>query len=169
MTDLNALLPQDSAWVLVEATAINDSGAIVGWGYFNNQLRAYTLTPATTPVPSAPTAVPGQIEAENFDQGGAGVAYADLTPGNSGDAYRTEEDVDIESVEGSATAFNVGWMGAGEWLHGTIDVAAAGSYTVEARVASYGDGGTFHLEVNGTKSDSIHIPDTGGWNNGGGS
>ena len=163
MTDLNALLPPGSSWVLVEATAINDSGAIVGWGYFNNQIRAYTLTPVTTAVPSAPIAVPGQIEAENFDQGGAGVAYADLTPGNSGGAYRTEEDVDIERVEGSATAFNVGWMGAGEWLRYTIDVGATGSYTVEAKVASYGDGGTFHLEFNGTRSGSIHIPATGGW------
>src|SRR5262249_20641214 len=40
--------------------------------------------------------VPGTFEAENFDQGGEGVAYHDSTPGNQGDAgFRIGEDVDI--------------------------------------------------------------------------
>jgi hypothetical protein len=106
--------------------------------------------------------VPGKIEAEDYDRGGAGVAYADSSPGNSGGAYRAD-DVDIEPIRGTAAAFNVGWMAAGEWLRYTIDASAAGSYTVEARVASSGGGGTFHLEVNGAKSGAIRIPDTGGW------
>ena len=107
--------------------------------------------------------MPGRIEAENYDHGAAGVAYLDLTAGNSGGAYRTD-DVDIEPVHGSATDYNVGWMFAGEWLHTTIAVGAAGSYALEAGVASNGGGGTFHLEVNGSPATGpISIPDTGGW------
>ncbi len=116
----------------------------------------------SSPYLGAPIAVPGRIEAENYDKGGRGVGYADLTAGNSGGEYRPD-DVDIERVTGSATDYNVGWMVAGEWLQYTIDVGAAGTYTVDAQVASYGGGGTFHLEVNGAKSGSIQVPDTGGW------
>jgi hypothetical protein len=164
MRDLNTLVPPDSGWVLHGASAINDSGQIVGWGYFNKELRGFLLNPVVTPIPGAddPLAVPGRIEAENYDRGGSGVSYLDSTSGNSGGAYRSD-DVDLEPVNGSTTNFNVGWMMAGEWLQYTIDVGAAGTYTVDAQVASYGSGGTFHLEVNGVQSGSIHVPDTGGW------
>jgi len=39
-----------------------------------------------------------RLEAENFDWGGQGVAYNDLTGGNSGGQYRTNESVDIEAT-----------------------------------------------------------------------
>jgi probable HAF family extracellular repeat protein len=170
MTDLNMVLPSGSGWVLEFATAINDGGQIVGWGYLNGETRAFLLTPLVTPSPdppapfgAAPIAVPGRIEAENYDHGGAGAAYADLTGGNSGGEYRSE-DVDIERVAGSTNDYNVGWMFAGEWLQYTIAVGAAGSYALEAGVASNNGGGTFHLEVNGTAATGpISIPDTGGW------
>ena len=45
MTDLNALIPAGSGWVLNYAYAINDSGAITGQGTFNNQPLAFLLTP----------------------------------------------------------------------------------------------------------------------------
>ena len=122
MTDLNAVLPSGSGWVLEFATAINDAGQIVGWGLLNSETRAFLLTPLVTPSPdppapfgAAPIAVPGRIEAENYDHGGAGAAYADLTGGNSGGEYRSD-DVDIERVAGSTNDYNVGWMFAGEWL-----------------------------------------------------
>ena len=163
MTDLNAFVPANSGWVLHEAYALSDSGQIVGWGTFNNERRAFLLTPVNlAPPANKPIAVPGRIEAENYDQGGPGVAYVDLTSGNSGGAYRTD-DVDLESVEGSSTNFNVGWMSAGEWLEYTIDVGTPATYIVEVRVASSGDGGTFHIEANGTRSGSIEVPDTDGW------
>jgi len=45
MRDLNYLIPADSGWELVEATAINDAGQIVGWGTTGGQTRAFMLTP----------------------------------------------------------------------------------------------------------------------------
>ena len=41
-----------------------------------------------TPYPGTPAAIPGVVEAENFDEGGSNVAYRDGTIGNAGGAYR---------------------------------------------------------------------------------
>jgi probable HAF family extracellular repeat protein len=45
MTDLNDLLPNGSGWTLAEATAINNSGQVVGVGVHNGQNHAFLLTP----------------------------------------------------------------------------------------------------------------------------
>jgi len=45
MKDLNELIPQDSGWVLITATATNDLGEIVGQGAFEGQERVYLLKP----------------------------------------------------------------------------------------------------------------------------
>src|SRR5262249_26370187 len=57
-----------------------------------------TFTPAgATPYTGTPIALPGLVEAENFDNGGQGVAYFDDSPGNSGGTYRAT-DVDLEGT-----------------------------------------------------------------------
>jgi len=43
--DLNNALPEDSGWVLHRAIDINDLGQIVGNGIFDNNFRAFILTP----------------------------------------------------------------------------------------------------------------------------
>ena len=48
-TDLNALLPAESGWVLTVAWGINDAGQIVGAGTHNGQQRGFLLTPAAMP------------------------------------------------------------------------------------------------------------------------
>jgi probable HAF family extracellular repeat protein len=45
MLDLNETLQPGSAWVLLEATAINDNGAIAGIGKVNGEIRSFLLTP----------------------------------------------------------------------------------------------------------------------------
>ena len=55
MTDLNKLIPANPGWTLTRATAINDSGQIVGWGFNpSGQSHAFLLTPI--PVPHRATA-----------------------------------------------------------------------------------------------------------------
>ena len=105
--------------------------------------------------------IPGTVQAEDFDQGGEGVGYHDDSTGNSGGAYRSTN-VDIATMSGGG--HTVGWIGAGEWLRYTVNVTAAGTYTMVARVASAGSGGTFHIRFNGqNKTGSISIPNTGAW------
>src|SRR5206468_3404135 len=110
-----------------------------------------TITPSSpgpSPFGGSAWPIPGTIQAENFDNGGEGVAYHDNSAGNNGGAFRST-DVDIEATSDSGGGFNVGWMTAGEWLNYTVSVAQSGSYTFKARVAANGAGGTFHVEFGG--------------------
>ena len=112
-----------------------------------------------------PAPLPGVLQAEHFDEGGNGVAYADTTPGNAGGELRAA-DVDVESTADAGGGYDVGWVRAGEWLSYTVNVATSGSYTLEFRVASPGDGATFHLEVDGVNTTgTLPVPTTGGWQN----
>jgi hypothetical protein len=117
----------------------------------------------TTPYLGTPAAVPGTIQAENFDEGNQLVAHYDLTPGNKGAAYRsTNVDIGVASDDGGG--YYVGWTPAGEWLKYTLNVAATGMYTLETRLANIGTGATFHIEVDGVAlTGPIAVPDTGGW------
>jgi probable HAF family extracellular repeat protein len=45
LLDLNTLLPADSGWILRSATGINDLGQIVGTGAYQDQTRAFILSP----------------------------------------------------------------------------------------------------------------------------
>lgn len=126
-------------------------------------------TPPTSPQSPypgpTPAVVPGKIEAENFDSGGEGVSYHDTNVGNSGGAYRTSEDVDLQSTTDTGGGYNVGWVKPGEWLEYTINAPTAGNYDISARVAAAsGYGGTFHIEFNGAnKTGAMTAPATGGW------
>jgi beta-glucanase (GH16 family) len=109
-----------------------------------------------------PLAIPGRIEAEDFNLGAEGVAYHDCTTGNSGGAYRPTSDVDIEGC--SEGGFNIGWMCAGEWMNYSVQVLTPGTYTIQTRVASQSSGGTFHVEFDQVdKTGAIAVPSTGGW------
>jgi hypothetical protein len=114
----------------------------------------------STPFTGTPLAIPGAIQASDFDNGGEGVAYHDTVSGNAGGAYR-QTDVDLEASSDGGN--DVGWMAAGEWLNYTRG-RRPGTYTATFRVASPAPGGTFHLEMNGADvTGPIVIPLTGGW------
>jgi endonuclease/exonuclease/phosphatase family metal-dependent hydrolase len=137
-------------------SAINDSTIVP---------KASAPAPAPAPAPTARVfSVPGTIQAEDFEDGQY-VGYYDDSGGNNGGQYRNT-DVDIETSSDSGGGYNVGWMSAGEWLKYTVNVASSGSYTLQARVACSGTGGTFHVEVNGSNvTGPISVPNTGGWQN----
>jgi hypothetical protein len=112
--------------------------------------------PAQAPYGGAAWAVPGTIQAENFDVGGEGVAYHDTTSTNTGGAYRAGG-VDLFAGYDGGTV--VGATKAGEWMEYTVNVATAGNYTLEARVSSIDSGGKFHVEFNGVnKTGTITMP-----------
>lgn len=107
--------------------------------------------------------IPGKIEAEDFDEGGQIIAYSDSDSSNNGGQYRPTEFVDIENCgEGG---FNVGWVSGGEWLEYTVNVAQAGTYVLEIRVASANASGSSVRVEFGTddKTGKITVPNTGGW------
>jgi endonuclease/exonuclease/phosphatase family metal-dependent hydrolase len=162
-------------WTTIRKTVSLSSGTQPMKVSFNSgslNLNSLTLSSGTTTTTASSSgsssafggvayAIPGWVQAEDFDNGGKGVAYYDHTAGNAGGAYRAT-DVDIETT--GTGGYAVGWVGAGEWLKYTVNVGASGTYKVVARVASSGTGGTFHIEFNGTnKTGAMQVPNTGGW------
>ncbi|MEN6343108.1 MAG: PKD domain-containing protein, partial [Methanospirillum sp.] len=71
-----------------------------------------------------PLTGPFTIQAEDYDEGGEGVAYHDTTPGNQGSAYRNDS-VDIEPFGVGSVGYVIAQIRNGEWTRYTIPSAAA--------------------------------------------
>ncbi|WP_433295494.1 carbohydrate-binding protein [Actinoplanes sp. CA-030573] len=73
----------------------------------------------------------------------------------------------IESNAAASGGKNVGWTAAGNWLQYRLDVATAGSYDLELRVANgtgaVAAGAVSLRDAAGTKLATADVPDTGGW------
>jgi hypothetical protein len=119
-----------------------------------------------SPFGDAPIALPGFIEVENFDRGADGIAYHDTTAVNATGAYRPDTGVDLDTSKDTGGGYFLRSTVAGEWLEYRVNVPTSGPYNLDARVASYGAGGTFSISVDGQDVTSpITVPDTGGWQN----
>jgi len=113
------------------------------------------------PFQDSPLAIPGIIEAEFFDIGAPGESYFDQGPGNTTEAFRPYTDVDIE--ERKDGGYQVAYIDAGEWLEYTVNIAEAGTYVIEAEVASMDGGGQFKVSLGDTETEVYEVPATGGW------
>ncbi len=132
-------------------------------------VAAKNLTPyggtAVTVAASGPT----KVEAENYDLGGEGLAYHDIN--NGGQTSYRSDNIGVYAGGNASNSYAVGWVQPGEWEGYTLNVAAAGTYTLAASASSPTSGGTFHLEfgpIGGTgviKSGEFTIANTGGWVN----
>lgn len=80
-------------------------------------------------------AIPGRIEAEDFDKGGQGVGFYDTSKSNQGGKYRTEPG-DFVGIGEGGTGYYVGWSATGEWLNYTVDVQEAGTYRMDIHYSS---------------------------------
>ena len=109
----------------------------------------------------APHALPGRIEAEDYDVGGQGVAYSDTTAANEGHAYRYDG-VDIE-VGGSN--YNVAYIRAGEYLEYSVDTTASttGGYRIVGRYANPSGAKAVMIRVDGAPVATLPLPATGSW------
>jgi probable HAF family extracellular repeat protein len=142
---------------------VDAAGATGVVGNLNYVALTAASAPQSTPFTGSPIAIPGIVQAENFDNGGEGVAYHDTSAGNSGGVYRTT-DVDVQATTDSGGGYNVGWMAPGEWLAYSVNVTAAATYRLDLRVAASGAGGRVHVEFNRVdKTGPITIPNTNGW------
>lgn len=110
-----------------------------------------------------PLAIPGKIEAEDFDNGGEGVSFHDEERANNGDSdYRKGYGVDIKNVDGN---IRLGWTVKGEWLEYTVNIAEAGRYTITTLVSTDNDEASFHFLLDDEViTDEIKAVNTGDWN-----
>jgi hypothetical protein len=126
----------------------------------------YDTTLAIPPqVPfNGPHAIPGRIEAEDYDDNDEGISYHDSEPANQGEAYRPDQGVDIQECTDDGGGYNIGWVSNGEWLEYTIEDITDGIYDIAIRVASNMDG-TNRIRVYLGENNLGYVrPDyTGGW------
>ncbi len=101
-----------------------------------------------TPYRRQPASI-AHIEAEDYDEGGEGVAYHDTTPPNHGAFYREESAVDLYRRPGSGAVVHLAAIEPGEWVTYTVDVPDAGPWEFVAAQYSLDAGGVAHVEVDG--------------------
>jgi hypothetical protein len=141
----------------VTAEAIDDQG---GSSVSNSITVSFV---EQTPYHSAHT-IPGVIEAEDYDQGGANIAYMDTDDVNEGGVYRNDG-VDIGKNNGNYDGYFVGWIRNGEWLEYTLESKINLKAELTVWVASEADTGEFHLEIdNNIATPHQFVPNTGGLN-----
>jgi hypothetical protein len=127
--------------------------------YFN--FDAIRVVATQTPFGGVPFAVPGSIEAEDFDTGGEGIAYHDAVAGNAGGQYRTDTDVDIIT---NGLGYAINNFQTGEWLEYTINVTQPGTHRLELHVSSEYTTSRWHAEIDGVAATgSVPVPHTGLW------
>jgi len=107
---------------------------------------------AEAPYGGTPAAVPGTVQAENYDTGGQAIAYNVTAVNGTGNSYRSDG-VDLEATADTGGGYDLGWTGSGQWLRYTVNVATAGTYTVGLRVAAPS-----------AVTDALHISNSSGTN-----
>jgi uncharacterized protein involved in high-affinity Fe2+ transport len=133
-------------------TVDQDNG---GW---NINFLAFGLNTSTgggsgeAPYGGTAAAVPGTVQAENYDTGGQGVAYNVTSVNGSANSYRSDG-VDLEATTDTGGGYDLGWTAAGQWFKYTVNVATAGTYTVGLRLAAPA-----------AVTDALHIDNSAGTN-----
>lgn len=135
--------------------------AFPGAGYSVAEFEVYSQP--QQPYGGLAHALPGRIEAEDYDAGGGGVGYFNTTNVNSGSVYRSDE-IGIQATTDAGGGYNVGWINAGEWLEYTVNIPDPSAiYSIALRAASANSGGQVRLRLDGTVLGTITVPGTGGW------
>jgi hypothetical protein len=121
--------------------------------------------PAEGPYGGTAAALPGTVQAANYDTGGQGVAYNVTSTNGTANSYRSDG-VDLEACTDTGCGDDIGWTAAGQWFKYTVNVATAGTYTVSVRLASPSgvtDGLHIASSSGANLSGNINVPATGGW------
>lgn len=114
--------------------------------------------------PFGDNALPGRVEAENFDIGGQNAAYNDLDVTNRGGAGR-DEAVDLWPIVGEPGGITVGTTRDGEWLEYTLEAANGGIFDFDLRVATgAADPGAIEVSIDGRSVGEIAPEPNGWWN-----
>jgi hypothetical protein len=152
------------------------TGVGSGFSAFSNDSSGFTATLSNNswqtgssegPYGGTPAAVPGVVQAENYDTGGQGVAYNTTSTNGTGNSYRSDG-IDLEATSDSGGGYDLGWTSSGQWFRYTVNAASAGTYTVSFRVAAPSAvTDALHLSsASGANlSGNVSIPATGGWQN----
>jgi endoglucanase len=109
----------------------------------DNNMAVTTSSSVTVVVTNGGVAIPGTIQAES---------------------YAAMNGIQTETTTDTGGGLNVGWIDAGDWMDYNVNVATAGTYTVNFRIASNA-GGQVQLRSGSTTLATVNITSTGGWQN----
>ena len=117
------------------------------------------------PFKGTPWAIPGKIEAENFDVPGKGknedgtsnASFRDSDSENHGDSDYRKDDASSVDLYAKATGVVVGYNNTGDWLEYTVNVAEAGDYTMTASVATESSDASFTLSIDGKSVAEVPV------------
>jgi hypothetical protein len=126
---------------------------------------ATSTGPGEAPYGGTAAAVPGTVQAANYDTGGQGVAYNVTSVNGTANSYRSDG-VDLETCTDTGCGYDIGWTAAGQWFKYTVNVSTAATYTVSLRLASPSgvtDGLHIASSSGANLSANINVPATGGW------
>jgi hypothetical protein len=143
------------------AVAALSALAVTGLNAAGSAARAAT----EGPYGGTAAAVPGTVQAENYDTGGQGVAYNVTSVNGSANNYRSDG-VDLEATTDTGGGYDLGWTAATQWFRYTVNVATAGTYTVGLRLAAptaVTDGLHIDNSAGTNLSGNVNVPATGGY------
>ncbi len=162
------------AWATVTASVTLPAGTqTLTLDQDSNGWNIYKMTFASAggggtgeaPFGGTPAAVPGTVQAANYDTGGQGVAYNVTSVNGSNNAYRSDG-VDLEVCSDTGCGDDIGWTAAGQWFKYTVNVATAGTYALSLRLAAptaVTDGLHVANSAGTNLTGNVTVPATGGW------
>jgi predicted esterase len=122
---------------------IYTSNASGGWNL--NWLETGNITSTTPPPPPPPSGATTRIEAEN---------------------YSSMLGIQKEGCADAGGGENIAWQDNGDWMDYTVSASAAGTYTINFRVATMFTGPRFQVRNSaGTVLATVNVPNTGGFQN----
>lgn len=131
------------AWQTITKTIDLSSGLhtiklqVVNSGLNLNWFNFFSSSPVNFPIP-------GKIEAEQ---------------------YASASGVELENTTDTGAGKNISYLDVNDWVEYKVNVATAGNYNFELRVASTVDNAKINVLVDGQLNQAITFPLTNGWQN----
>jgi uncharacterized repeat protein (TIGR02543 family) len=150
---------------VIDAVIVDGVSQGINPSYTFNNVAANHSISVTFKIIGNYITLPGRFQAEDYKVGGEGTGYHDLTSGNTGGAYKPNDNVDIEvTSDVNGGLYNVGWADNGEWLAYDVNVTMAGTYKMSVRVASgLASTKTLSVTVDGNPLTTISTAVNNGW------
>lgn len=159
-------------------TGTSGSGGAVDPGNLPNQIPAgYT----GTPFGGTPQTIPGKIEIEKYDLGGAGVAYqADAGGAFNKCGFQRNDGLKLQCTQQQGSPADktapgcgeeppgqiyLGYIGAGNWYKYTVNVTEAGTYVISGHEGVAGNTQMQFTFTDAQKTGPLTLPSTNVCNN----
>ena len=120
-----------------------------------------SVTPTDAGYDGVAITLPGVVQAEHFDTGGAGFSYSS----ELGEAGPDIKQIASGTGENSASGFFLTALKSGRYINYSVFVPKEGDYTITTRTTGATAGGTFHLNIDQKPlSKSLGVGEPGHWN-----